>query len=104
MTSGWTAVPGLVPAEIARALAGSASTLNQDAAIWDRPALWTHAKRTVFIELDPRGVAPPTPLRRSAFARSAAARPRRSLGAGGRACGTPSLLRNAYGTRVRSGL
>ena len=57
ITSGWTRGPGSVPAEIARALTGSASALNQAAAICERPALWTHANRTVVIE-------PPFLLRR----------------------------------------
>ena len=35
---------------MARALAGSASALNQAAAICERPALCTHANRTVIIE------------------------------------------------------
>jgi hypothetical protein len=38
-----------VPAEIARARAGSASALKNAAAICDRPALCTHAKITVSI-------------------------------------------------------
>ena len=38
-TSGCTRVPGSVPADMARAFAGSASALNQAAAICDRPAL-----------------------------------------------------------------
>ena len=47
-TSGWTR--GLVvPAEIARAFVGSDNRLNHAAAICDRPALWTHAKSTVFM-------------------------------------------------------
>ena len=48
-TSGWTRGPGSVPAEIARALVGSDNRLNHAAAICDRPALWTHAKSTVFM-------------------------------------------------------
>jgi hypothetical protein len=42
-TSGWTRVPGCVPAETARAFWGLASRLSQAAAIWERPALWTQA-------------------------------------------------------------
>src|SRR4029453_2046385 len=45
-TSGWTAGPGRVPADNARALAGSTRALNSAAAICDRPALWTHATGT----------------------------------------------------------
>src|SRR6476660_8397124 len=48
-TSGWTRGPGFVPPEIARALVGSDNRLNHAAAIWDRPALWTHAKSTVVM-------------------------------------------------------
>jgi hypothetical protein len=48
-TSACTREPGSVPAEMARALVGSANRLNQAAAICDRPALWTQAKRTVFM-------------------------------------------------------
>ena len=50
ITSGWTRGPGSVPAEMARALVGSASALNQAAAICERPALCTHANSTVVIE------------------------------------------------------
>src|SRR6185503_8814174 len=53
-TSGWTRGPGSVPAESARALPGSASRLNQAAAICERPALWTQAKSTVFTMRRPR--------------------------------------------------
>ena len=53
-----------MPAEIARALVGSDNRLNHAAAIWERPALCTHANSTVFmmgtfvIEVSRRG--PPT--------------------------------------------
>jgi hypothetical protein len=52
-TSGWTRPAGRVPAEIARAFAGSARALKKAAAICDRPALWTQAKRTVFTPVFP---------------------------------------------------
>src|ERR1700674_1983294 len=42
---------GWVPAEIARHPLRSAYRLNSAAAIWERPALWTQAKRYVFIWL-----------------------------------------------------
>jgi hypothetical protein len=45
-----------VPPEIARAFVRSASRLNQAAAIGERPALWTHANRTVFMTLVFRAV------------------------------------------------
>src|ERR1017187_10192843 len=48
-TSACTWLPGSVPAEMARAFAGSASWLNKAAAICDRPALCTQANRTVFM-------------------------------------------------------
>ena len=42
-------MPGCAPAEMALAFEGSARWLNHAAAIWDRPALWTHANRTTFM-------------------------------------------------------
>ncbi|CAM6117292.1 unnamed protein product [Calypogeia fissa] len=45
--SGCTRSPGCVPAEIPLAWLGSASKLNMVLAIWDLPALWTQANRTV---------------------------------------------------------
>src|SRR5512147_20318 len=57
-TSGCTALPGRVPADSARALAGSASWLNSAAAICERPALWTQAKRTVRGDIDLPPVTP----------------------------------------------
>src|SRR5207244_2827558 len=45
-TSGCTRSPGSVPADVARARAGSASALKSAAAICERPALWTQAKTT----------------------------------------------------------
>ncbi len=48
-TSGWMRSPGCVPAETARARAGSARALKNAAAICERPALCTQAKITVFI-------------------------------------------------------
>ena len=42
-TSGCTRVPGWVPADTARAFAGSASRRNHAAAICERPALCTQA-------------------------------------------------------------
>jgi len=48
-TSGWTWFAGSVPAEAARTFAESASVLKKAAAIWERPALWTHAKITCVL-------------------------------------------------------
>ena len=45
-TSGCTRSPGCVPADTATALEGSAKAEKNAAAIWERPALWTHAKMT----------------------------------------------------------
>src|SRR5437879_8721536 len=49
ITSPCTRLAGWVPAEIACAAFWSESALNQAAAICERPALCTQAKRTVFI-------------------------------------------------------
>ena len=46
---------GCVPAEIARALVGSASSLKNAAAICERPALCTQAKTIFFIVRPRRG-------------------------------------------------
>ena len=52
--------------------------------------------------ITPRGFAPRTPLHASAFARSAAARPRRSLGVGGRSRGPAIPTPLAWASLARS--
>lgn len=60
-TSGCTHSAGRVPAEMARAAWRLARALKKAAAICERPALWTHAKITVFIEMAPLQCMPATP-------------------------------------------
>src|SRR5262249_6137141 len=53
MTSGWTPSAGFVPAEKARAFAGSANYLKNAAAICERPALWPKAKMPTPMQSGP---------------------------------------------------
>src|SRR5438093_11120973 len=57
-TSGCTRGPGSVPAETARAFEGSTRRLNHAAAICERPALYTHANKTVVISRHLRRAVP----------------------------------------------